>query len=574
MLIMRNVNRLIEDFKNQTKTTIWKHLDAMAANYAVYSTHLNGYSPFLTDFDVYLYCNDTNMVIVCLDCCGHDEEHIYEESESLSSLILSDGYEPRTSTVWKLAEAVRLTKIHLQLSKPDMRVYGVLLTEAEILNSYGLDDMWNANNVMVIDDLTRLKYRKIRVNEDDDLPFKAYARTVIDASLDSPTVERTIVNSSAPTTEVPKNEVNIDDDEDFARLLDKFLNEGMEIVDEEAPFDDTNDDQQEDEDDIDLEDSPEGSVHTDNETAADVPFPDGEIEQNNNISVKVEVLRPIPNPREELNKLVGCSDIKRRMDELVALTSYNKMMHELFPNSRQHEVSLHSVFLGRPGTGKTTVCKIFGSLLRQAGALSKGHVVVCDRGTFIGTLWGDEERSMKQVLEMAKGGVLMIDEAYLLNGKHDSDPGKLVIQLMMNILADETQRDIAIVLCGYKEPMMKMLDTNPGLQSRFPNKFEFTDFTVDELLEITRHRIKDYDYQFTAQAWEKYRGMLAQAYQVRDPETWGNARFISNQLEKIYIQHAARCVKQCPKDMQELLLLTPEDIVPIEIPRPKTKIGF
>ena len=574
MLIMMNVNRLIDDFKNQTKMTVWKHLDAMAANYAVYSTHLNGYSPFLTDYNVYLYCNDTNMVIVCLDCCGHDEEHIYEESESLSSLILSDGYEPRTSTVWKLAEAVRLTKIHLQLSKPDMRVYGVLLTELEILNSYGLDDMWDVHNVMVIDDMTRLKYRKIRVNEDDDLPCKVYARTVIDASFDTLTVERTIVNTSALTAEVTKNEVGIDDDDEFARLLDKFLNEGMEIVDENTPFDDTNDDLQEDEDDIDLDDFPEDSVHTDDETDADVAFPDGEIEQNNNISVKVEILRPIANPREELNKLVGCSDIKRRMDELVALTSYNKMMHELFPNGKQHEVSLHSVFLGRPGTGKTTVCKIFGSLLRQAGALSKGHVVVCDRGTFIGTLWGDEERSMKQVLEMAKGGVLMIDEAYLLNGKHDNDPGKLVIQLMMNILADERQRDIAIVLCGYKEPMMKMLDTNPGLQSRFPNKFEFTDFTVDELLKITHRRIKDYDYQFTAQAWEKYRGILAQAYQVRDPETWGNARFISNQLERIYIQHAARCVKRCPKDKRELLLLTPEDIVPIEIPRPKTKIGF
>ena len=571
---MRNVNRLIDDFKNQTKTTVWKHLDAMAANYAVYSTHLNGYSPFLTDYDIYLYCNDTNMVIVCLDCCGHDEEHIYEESESLSSLILSDGYEPRTSTVWKLAEAVRLTKIHLQLSKPDMRVYGVLLTEAEILNSYGLDDMWDVHNVMVIDDMTRLKYRKIRVNEDDDLPCKVYARTVIDASLDTLTVERTIVNTSALTTEVTKNEVGIDDDDEFAKLLDKFLNEGMEIVDENTPFDDTNDDLQEDEDEIDLDDFPEDSVHTDGETDADVPFPDGEIEQNNNISVKVEILRPIANPRKELNKLVGCTDIKHRMDELVALTSYNKMMHELFPNGKQHEVSLHSVFLGRPGTGKTTVCKIFGSLLRQAGALSKGHVVVCDRGTFIGTLWGDEERSMKQVLEMAKGGVLMIDEAYLLNGKHENDPGKLVIQLMMNILADETQRDIAIVLCGYKDQMMKMLDMNPGLQSRFPNKFEFIDFTVDELLEITHRRIKDYDYQFTAQAWEKYRGMLTQAYQVRDPETWGNARFISNQLERIYIQHAARCVKQCPKDKRELLLLTPEDIVPIEIPRPKTKIGF
>ena len=92
----------------------------------------------------------------------------------------------------------------------------------------------------------------------------------------------------------------------------------------------------------------------------------------------------------------------------------------MFPNSKRHEVSLHSVFFGRPGTGKTTVCKIFGSLLHQAGVLSKGHVVVCDRGTFIGTLWGDEERSVRQVIEMAQGGVLMIDEAYLLNGKHEN----------------------------------------------------------------------------------------------------------------------------------------------------------
>ena len=288
----------------------------------------------------------------------------------------------------------------------------------------------------------------------------------------------------------------------------------------------------------------------------------------------MEILRPIPNPREELDKLVGCTDIKRRMDEIVALTNYNKMMRELFPNSKQHEVSLHSVFLGRPGTGKTTVCKIFGSLLHKAGALSKGHVVVCDRGTFIGTLWGDEERSMRQVLQLAKGGVLMIDEAYLLNGKHEGDPGKLVIQLLMNILADETQRDIAVVLCGYREPMMKLLDSNPGLQSRFPNKFEFTDFTVDELLEITRCRVRDYDYKFTIEAWAKYSSMLAQAYQMRNPETWGNARFIANQLERIYIRHATRCVSQQPKDKQELLLLTPEDIMPIDVPRQKAQIGF
>lgn len=549
---MRNVNRLINDFKKQTKATIWKHLDAMAVNYAVYSTHLNGLSPFLTDYDVYLYCDTTNMVIVCLDHCGYGDENIYNESETLDSLILTEGCEPRFSTVRKLADAVRHTKSQLKDRYPDIAVYGVLLTEAEILNAWELYELWDSNNVMVIDGFRRLKYRSIQVNLDDELVGKDYFRTIIDA-------------------EVPlEEEVGKDEDDDFTKLLNHFLNEGMEIVDEEVPFGNNEDEDKDEDEDIIHDELPD-----DNTPAVDnISFPSGEIEQNQNISVKVEVLRPIANPHEELEKLVGCADIKRRMDELVALTSYNKMMQEAYPNSKQHEVSLHSVFLGRPGTGKTTVCKIFGSLLHQAGALSKGHVVVCDRGTFIGTLWGDEERAMKQVLEMAKGGVLMIDEAYLLNGKHENDPGKLVIQLMMNILADETQRDIAIVLCGYKNQMMKMLDTNPGLLSRFPNKFEFTDFTIDELLEITRRRIQDYTYQFTTQAWEKYRGMLAQAYQVRDPETWGNARFISNQLERIYIQHAARCVKQCPKDKHELLMLTPEDIVPIEIPRPKTKIGF
>ena len=566
---MQNTNRLINDFKDQSADTIWKFMNAMAVNYTVYSTHLKGLSPFLTDNDVYLYCNDTNVVIVCLDRCGNDDEQVYEESLTLSSMLFDDSQEPRVSMVWKLKETVRLAKIRLQNTTPNVNVYGVLLTEAAILNKYELYRLWDANNVMVIDDLKRLRYKKIKINDDGELACKAYVSGVIDATLNQDDNDVSMANKSL-MKKTDKSVSTKDEGDEFEKLLNDFINSGYEETfdkdpDEEQPetgFDEGEDELNSDSDEEDIS-------FTDDEI-----FPSGEIEQNNNISVKVEILRPIPNPREELDKLVGCTDIKRRMDELVALTSYNKLMCGLFPDSKQHAVSLHSVFLGRPGTGKTTVCKIFGSLLRQAGALSKGHVVVCDRGTFIGTLWGDEERSMKQVLEMAKGGVLMIDEAYLLNGKHDNDPGKLVIQLMMNILADETQRDIAIVLCGYKEPMMKMLDMNPGLQSRFPNKFEFTDFTVDELLEITRRCIKDYDYQFTAQAWEKYRGMLAQAYQVRDAETWGNARFISNQLERIYIQHAARCVKRCPKDKRELLLLTPEDIVPIEIPRPKTKIGF
>ena len=582
MWIMQNTNRLIDDFKNQTKTTIWKHLDAMAANYVVYSTHLNGLDPFLNEYDVYLYCNETNVVVVCLDCCGNGDDQIYEESESLGLFTYNEGDEPRVSVVRRLAEAVKLIKETRLGYDSAIKVYGVLLTEAEILNSYKLQRLWDDADVMVIDGFRRLKYRKIKVNEHDCLDCKAYISKILDANhgiMDANhsimDVKHGIMEGQTPMTsdmlsendelnldDFPKGSVRIEDEDDdeFSKLLDQFLKEGMEVVDEKT---DAEDDEDEEDPEEDVEEDPEEEF-----------FPNGEIEQNLNMNVKVDILRPIANPREELDKLVGCADIKRRMDELVALTSYNKMMRDLFPGSKQHEVSLHSVFLGRPGTGKTTVCKIFGSLLRKVGALSKGHVVVCDRGTFIGTLWGDEERSMKQVLKMAQGGVLMIDEAYLLASKNENDPGRLVIQLLMNVLADETQRDIAVVLCGYKEPMMKLLDSNPGLYSRFPNKFEFADFTVDELLEITQCRVKDYDYQFTAKAWEKYRQVLLQAYQVRNPETWGNARFVANQLERIYIQHATRCVKHQPKDKRELLKITPEDILPIEVPRQKAKIGF
>lgn len=357
--------------------------------------------------------------------------------------------------------------------------------------------------------------------------------------------------------------------EEFERMMTEYINNEYEkTLGNGLPDDSTTDfDETTNDDSMDADDGEEPAED-------DIIFPNGEVEQNQNLCVKVEILRPIAHPRDELDKLVGCDEIKQRMDELVSLTSYNKMLHDFYPAVKQHKTSLHSLFLGRPGTGKTTVCKIYGSLLRQAGALSKGHVVVCDRSTFIGTLWGDEERSIRQVLDMAKGGVLMIDEAYLLNGANANDPGKLVIQLLMNILADETQRDIAIVLCGYKEPMEKLLELNPGLLSRFPNTFEFQDFTVDELLEITKRRVKEYDYKFTTEAWEKYVRLLSSAYQNRDPQTWGNARLIGNLLERIYIQHASRCVKQQPMEKSALLLLTPEDIAPFEIHRPKTKIGF
>lgn len=579
MWIMRKENRLINDFKWQDRDSICRHMNALATfNYAVYSTHLRGLRPHLADNDIYIYADEATVVLVCLDCCGNGAEQTYNESEVTGPFIYSEGKEPRVSMVWKLMQTVKQVKKCLKDQDKEIKVFGILLTEADIVNIVDLEEYWESKDIKVLDYFRRLKYRNIRVNDDADLPGNAY----VNAILDDADGEFSDEHVETPT-DLSQAE--------FDKMLTEFLFREYEKshsdgdsddesgADEEEADDDETDEEysadeeaSDEEDDDDLSDD---SLSDDDDDDSSSPFiPDGTIEQNNNVQVEVEILRPIANPREELDKLVGCDDIKHRMDELVALTSYNKRMLELFPGSKQHAVSLHSIFLGRPGTGKTTVCKIFGSLMRQAGALTKGHVVVCDRGTFIGSLWGDEERVVRQVVEKAQGGVLMIDEAYLLDSHHPHDPGRAVLPLLMNILADETRRDIAIVLCGYKEPMMKMLDINQGLASRFPNKFEFKDFTVDELMEITRRRLKDYDLILTDQAWQKYRSLISQAYQARDSETWGNARFIANQLERIYIQHASRCVSQQPADKLSWRTIIPEDIVPIEVPKPKARIGF
>ena len=550
---MMNENRLIDDFWKQTKTTIWKHMDAMAVNYAVYSNHLRGFAPFLTDKDVYIYANTKNVVVVCVDSCGHSDEQIYEESEQLDMLIYSAGFELRESMVWKLVETKNIIKNRLSNSGYEMDVYGVLLTEASITNADELEDMWNEYKIKVIEGFSSLKHRWASVNNDEDNDAKKYFDVLIDDKWDE------------------KRDSMFEDYDDFEKLLMDFVNDGFEKVEEDVSEETTEDDEEL------LDDEPEENVDNDvDEDEDDTPtVTDGEIEQNDTHSVKVQILHPIKNARKELDRLVGCRDIKRRMDELLSLTRYNSMKREMCPESKQHEVSLHSVFFGRPGTGKTTVCKIFGSLLHDVGALSKGHVVVCDRSTFIGTLWGDEERAMRQVVDLARGGVLMLDEAYLLNGQNTNDPGKMVIQLLMNLLADEKQRDLAVVICGYKEPMMKLLEMNPGLHSRFPNRFEFSDFSFEELLDITQQRIREYDYHFTRSAWEKYKQVLQEAYAQRDPMTWGNARFIANQLDRIYLQHARRCVNHSKKmDRQHLQTLTPADIMPMEMQKRRPHVGF
>lgn len=364
-----------------------------------------------------------------------------------------------------------------------------------------------------------------------------------------------------------KTQESMMEDDEFSLLLKEFVDSALDDDNDNQKTtsflnDEEEDDEEKDEDEeINLEDFPEGSV-----------------EFNEKNTVKVEILKPLRNPRRKLDQLVGCKNIKQQISDLLLFTTYNRCMAMGNPGWKEHNVSLHAIFFGKPGTGKTTVCKIYGSLLREVGVLSKGHVVICTRSTFLGTNWGDEEKAVRQVLEMAEGGVLMIDEAYLLNSPHPNDPGKLVIQLLMEILANEYHRDIAIVLCGYKEPMQQLLDLNAGLASRFPNRFEFADFTVDELMEITLRRMDEYKYHFTRAAKAKYKALLTEAYAGRDANTWGNARFVANLLEHIYLAHAKRCVNYAFAEdaptIKKCFTITPADVQPIDVPKPKPHVGF
>ena len=546
---MRNISkiqRLISGFKRQNRQTVLSHLDTMADDPVVFSKHLKGIAPHLKSNDIYLYIDHWCIVVVCLDCIERKDELADEERFNGDPPLYFTENSFRISPVWLLSQTMKQIEEKLAESNISLHMRGVLLSKSSFINADDMKEIWEEMNVTVIDKLEMLSSETICVNEDDD----NLDGTMVMAALND-LMERPEQKSEA--------------EQEFMKMLDEFMSSNdADTKEKENKEEDEDDDTKENEQDEDLFDN----------SFSNLELPSDIIEQNNNISVKVKILPPMENPRAELDKLVGCQDIRNRIDELLAMTRYNKMIRRAFPDAKLHEVSLHSVFYGRPGTGKTTVCKIFGSLLHEAGALSKGHVVVADRGTFIGTLWGDEERSVRQVLEIAQGGVLMIDEAYLLNGKHENDPGKLVIPLLMQVLADESQRDIAIVLCGYKEPLSQLIKSNIGLDSRFPNRFEFSDFTVDELMEITRRRIGEYKYHFTRQAWQKYKDVLTTAYKSRDKDSWGNARFVSNQLERIYIKHALRCVKENTAEGEKLLTLTPADITPIEVPQAKPRIGF
>ncbi len=280
-----------------------------------------------------------------------------------------------------------------------------------------------------------------------------------------------------------------------------------------------------------------------------------------------------------LDNLVGLTSIKQRVSQYTALMRFNRMREDAGFSSLS--LPLHSMFLGSPGTGKTTVAKILGSKLRELGVLSKGHVVVRERATLVGKYYNSESENTLAALEEAEGGILFIDEAYQLCQPDDpKDPGRFVIETLMTALADESKRDWMLILAGYTEPMQQLFDINPGLRSRIPqsNIFTFEDFNERELMEIAEGYLRRNHFMLGEQARSRLSTRLAEDYARRDDE-FGNARHVINLITSSIIPAMASRVSQLSNpDREQLMTILPADI-PACAPQPTylreyRRVGF
>lgn len=274
---------------------------------------------------------------------------------------------------------------------------------------------------------------------------------------------------------------------------------------------------------------------------------------------------------EPLNQLVGLESVKTKLSTYYKLVRFNQMRqtHDLLAT----DTPLHAMFLGSPGTGKTTVAKIMGQMLADAGVLSNGHVVVKERATLLGQNYSSESENTLKAIEEAQGGILLIDEAYQLYQPHDPrDPGKFVIETLMTALADTSRRDWMLILSGYSEPTMRMFEINPGLKSRIPesNIYTFSDFSETELMHIANMYFDLHQYVLTDDARDALTRRLKNDYEHRD-SNFGNARHVVTLIEtEILPAMAVRVIDESAGECPKPYAL--KEIKACDIPQPTTDV--
>ncbi|MBN2614331.1 MAG: AAA family ATPase [Bacteroidales bacterium] len=271
--------------------------------------------------------------------------------------------------------------------------------------------------------------------------------------------------------------------------------------------------------------------------------------------------RPLSEIMSELDGLIGLNNIKQKVREYVDYVSFLQY-REAQGFQEEEKISLHSIFTGNPGTGKTTVVKLLGQIFHAMGLLTKGHVHVVDANNLVSGYVRQTGKDTKEAIEKARGGILFIDEAYMLFKEGASgDFGPEAVATLITEMSDGPG-DIAIMVAGYPKEMEKLIGSNPGLQSRFKHHFHFEDYTPDELLDIARYAAKKKDVTLSIQAEERLLKLVTDAYRKRD-RTFGNARFATSLIDEAKMNLGIRVVKQYDSEHLTKKILSeiqPEDI--------------
>ena len=271
---------------------------------------------------------------------------------------------------------------------------------------------------------------------------------------------------------------------------------------------------------------------------------------------------PLPPPekiedlKKELDGYVGLGEVKREVNNLISMATVFKRREEAgLPNA---DFSLHMVFTGNPGTGKTMIARLMARIYRSLGILSKGQLVEVDRSGLVAGYVGQTAIKTSKVIEKALGGVLFIDEAYALNGKGDNDFGQEAIDTLLKAMEDHRD-DLVVIVAGYDGLMEKFIRSNPGLESRFNRYLHFDDYSLDEMLEIFKMRCGKSSYILASDAEQDVKDFIYD--ENADGVTFGNARGVRNLFEQILTAQANRLAQLASVTKDDLMTITRADVL-------------
>ncbi|HSK68350.1 MAG TPA: AAA family ATPase [Candidatus Limnocylindria bacterium] len=260
--------------------------------------------------------------------------------------------------------------------------------------------------------------------------------------------------------------------------------------------------------------------------------------------------------KKELDSYIGLDLIKAEVESLINLVKVNRLRRE--HSLPTEDLSLHMVFSGNPGTGKTMIARLMSRIYHSLDILSKGHLVEVDRSGLVAGYVGQTAIKTREVIEKALGGVLFIDEAYALTTRGLQDFGQEAVETLLKGMEDHRD-DLVVIVAGYIDLMNDFVHSNPGLESRFNRFLYFPDYSVDEMMAIFLMRCEKSGYRLAEDAKETLRAILRE--ESGDSVGFGNARGVRNLFEQAVFRQANRLARQDTVTRDELMLLTRVDLL-------------